>query len=263
MVKRKLRDARVLVTGASSGIGRALVCELGRRGARILMTARREERLQHLQHDLAKSQIKTHYVAGDITDNGLRQSLLVAAVECFGGIDILVNNAGVGAVGKFIESDEARLREIMEVNFFSPVELVRVALPILQKGINPMIVNVGSVLGHRAIPQKSEYCCAKFALHGFSDAIRAELVASKVDVLLVSPSTTRSDFFRSLLAGRQEPQGAVVSRGMPSEVVARLTANAMAAGRHEVILTSGGKLLVWLDRLCPPIMDRVVSQWGH
>ena len=118
MVKRKLRDARVLVTGASSGIGRALVCELGRRGARILMTARREERLQHLQQDLAKSQIKTHYVAGDITDNGLRQSLLVAAVECFGGIDILVNNAGVGAVGKFIESDEARLREIMEVNFY-------------------------------------------------------------------------------------------------------------------------------------------------
>src|SRR5204862_1887651 len=127
------------------------------------------------------------------------------AIREFGGLDALVNNAGIGALGRFDQADEARLRQVMEVNFFAPAEFVREALPHLKAGNRPIVVNIGSVLGHRAVPEKSEYCASKFALHGFSDALRAELAPLGIDVLLVSPSTTTSEFFAAAaLAGERE-----------------------------------------------------------
>ena len=98
-------------------------------------------------------------------------------MACYGGLDLLVNNAGIGAQGRFAEADPARLRQIMEVNFFAPAEMTRAALPLLKQGRRPMIVNIGSILGHRGIPGTSEYCASKFAVQGFSESLRAELVA--------------------------------------------------------------------------------------
>src|SRR5205085_10807559 len=132
-----------------------------------------------------------------------------------------INNAGIGAVGPFEDAGEERLRRVMEVDFFAPAELIRGALPLLKGGHHPIIVNIGSVLGHRAVPGKSEYCASKFALHGFSDALRAELAPQGIDVLLVSPSTTVSEFFDVATRqgdGLRGPFGA-----MPAETVARRT----------------------------------------
>src|SRR5204862_1604528 len=137
--------------------------------------------------------------------------------------------AGIGRLGPFEAADEARLRQIMEVNFFAPVEFIREALPLLAAGNKPIIVNVSSVLGHRAVPDKSEYCASKFALHGFSDALRAELAPQGIDVLLVSPSTTASEFF-AVAAGHSDKRHARFG-AMPAETVARRTVNAIAAGR--------------------------------
>lgn len=260
MTRRQIAGARALVTGASSGIGFALARELARQGARLLLTARRSDRLQSLAAELANSGTEAISVTGDITDSGLRAELRAAATAHFGGLDILVNNAGVGALGPFASAEAARLRRIMEVNFFAPVELTRDLLPLLVTGTSPLIVNMGSVLGHRAVPNKSEYCASKFALHGFSDALRAELVRPGIDVLLVSPSTTQSEFFQSVLEGTGAPSK--TARGMPAETVARRVVRAMRSGRQEIILSSGGKLLVWLDRLCPPLMNRLVARFG-
>ena len=123
---------------------------------------------------------------------------------------------------------------------------------------------MGSVLGHRAVPRKSEYCASKFALHGFSDALRAELTPLGIHVLLVSPSTTHSEFFdrsrKSLEATVHQP--AVRARAMPASMVARRTIQAMRTGRHEIILPATGKLLVWLDRLWPALADRLVARFA-
>ena len=110
-------------------------------------------------------------------------------------------------MGPFAGAGPDRLRRIMEVNFFAPVETIRAALPLLRYGRQPIVVNIGSVLGRCAVPDKSEYCASKFALHGFSDALRAELASEMVDVLLVSPSTTQSEFFDRLLSGPAEQRG--------------------------------------------------------
>jgi short-subunit dehydrogenase len=252
---------RAVVTGASSGIGQELARQLAQAGSRILVTARRAPRLQKLCDELRAAGHTASFVAGDIRLPAVRQQLLGEVRLLWGGLDLLVNNAGIGAIGPFAEADEARLRHIMEVNFFAPVELLRSALPLLRNGNQPMVVNVGSVLGHRAVPRKSEYCASKFALHGFSDSVRAELASCGVDVLLVSPSTTESEFFDHVLdADPRSPQrswGAV-----PATTVARKTVQAIRRGRHEIILTAGGKLLVWLDRLCPPLADRLLARWG-
>jgi short-subunit dehydrogenase len=261
MARRKIPGSRAVVTGASSGIGQAIARELARQGARLIVTARREERLVELVEELKSNGAEAHYVVGDITDVELRQKLIDTVKNQFGALDILINNAGSGAIGLFAKADAAQMRRIMEVNFFAPVETTRAALPLLRAGNKPIIVNVSSVLGHRAVPKKSEYCASKFALHGFSDALRAELASEKIDVLLVSPSTTESEFFDTATGNKADLPWLSLGR-MSAAAVARKAVRAIRSGRHEIILTPGGKLLVWFDRLMPPIVNRLVAKFG-
>ena len=165
-------------------------------------------------------------------------------------------------MGPFADASPSRLRDIFEVNFFALAEMTRAAIPYLVQGSKPMIVNVSSVLGHRAAPLKVEYCASKFAVHGFSDAIRAELVRQGIDLLLVSPSTTDSDFFDQAIEDATNRDWKK-SGAMPPEVVAKKTIRAIRKGRHEIILSTGGRLIVWLDRLIPPFANRIVARFGQ
>ena len=258
MARRSIADKRVLLTGASSGIGRALAKELVANGASVLAVARRAERLSGLAAELGSERFAS--LTGDVTDPQCRQAAIVRCQAHFGGLDVLVNNAGIGAIRPFATGNEDEGRRIFEVNYFAAVELVRLALPLLRAGESPLIVNVSSVLGHRAVPGKSEYCASKFALHGFSDALRAELAGEGIDVLLVSPSTTASEFFEQATGDAQTREGKALA--MRPETVARKIVRAMAAGRHEIILSASGKLLVWIDRLCPPLANWLVRRYG-
>lgn len=259
MARRAIAGLRVLLTGASSGIGRELAIQLVAQGAHVFALARRRERLEQLAAEINRPELFS-FCAADVTRPADRAAVVQECAARWQGLDVLLNNAGSGAIGPFSASDEERLRRVMEVNFFAPVELTRLALPLLRQGAKPIVVNVSSVLGHRAVPQKSEYCASKFALHGFSDALRAELVAEKIDVLLVSPSTTQTEFFDKVAGDSQKPHGRFGAKS--PAYVTRATLRAIRAGRHEVILSTGGRLLVWLDRLCPPLADRLVAWWG-
>jgi short-subunit dehydrogenase len=234
--------------------------ELARRGAKLLVTGRREDRLLDLVEQSADLGSSAHWIAGDITSAGLRERLVETAHDDLGGLDILVNNAGVGGAGEFARADAERLRSIMEVNFFAPAELIRLTLPLLRQGRTPMIVNIGSVLGHCAVPRKSAYCASKFALHGLNDALHAELKRTGIDVLLVSPSTTATEFFNDIpLSGDKAPAR---HRGMSAETVARRTVRAIERGRRELILPLEGKLFVWCERLLPRVLSRILSRYG-
>src|SRR4051812_36620675 len=127
------------------------------------------------------------------------------AREQLGGLDLLVNNAGIGAMGPFAEASPERLRQVMEVNFFAPAELIRLGLPLLQFGRKPLVVNVGSILGQVGIPLCAEYCASKFALRGLSQSLRAELAPVGIDLLLVSPGTTETEFFERAIDARKLP----------------------------------------------------------
>jgi short-subunit dehydrogenase len=261
MRRRSIQGMRGLITGASSGIGYELARQLAAAGAELLITARRQAPLDALIDETRIWPGRVTALVGDVTDPDHRQRLVDTAGDRWNGLDLLVNNAGVGATGPFAEAGPERLRSLFEVNFFAPVELMRIALPLLRAGRTPVIANIGSVLGHRAVPRKSEYCATKFALHGFSDALRAELATEGIGVLLVSPSTTRTEFFENLL---EQSDGSVrpPSKGVSAATVARQTMRAIRRGRHEIILTPGGKLLVWLDRLLPTLADWLVSRYA-
>jgi short-subunit dehydrogenase len=261
MSRRDIEKSRILLTGASSGIGRAVALELARRGAELVVVARREDRLKKLVEDAGASGKRIVTVTGDITDPECRRNAVEAMVERYNGLDILVNNAGVGAMGLFEDADPARVRKVFEVNFFALVELTRLALPLLKKGVRPMVVNVSSILGHRAVPHSSEYSASKFAVQGFSEAIRAEFHRHGIDVLVVSPGTTETEFFDSVLERTGEPAWPKHTP-ISSEEVARRIVEAMRRGKHEIIPYFPGKLLCWLNRLSPRLMDGYLSRFA-
>lgn len=265
MARRDLAGSRFVITGATSGIGAALAAALAAAKVRLLLTGRRADRLEATRQRLAEFGADVAWVAGDVTRLEHRQELVDRVRERFGTLDGLVNNAGLGAWGPFVEADERRLREVFEVNFFAPAELTRQLFPVLRQGTRPILVNIGSVLGHRATPLKSEYCASKFALHGWSDALRAEWRAAGIDVLHVCPSTTRTEFFDQVLVADavERPAPLRRSRGvMTPEQVAQRVVRAIRQGRHELILSAGGKLLVWLDRCWPWLADQLVARFG-
>lgn len=262
----KADGAIVIVTGASSGIGNELCRLLVRRGAIVIANARREDRLSELRQTLlgpAKGGEQPigqlHPLVGDVTDPGVRAALVSKAEQLGEGrLDLLINNAGIGALGAFEQASEARLRRVMEVNFFAPVELSRAALPLLHRGRQAVLCNISSVLGHRAVPNKSEYCASKFALHGWSDSLRAELRRSGIQVTLVSPSTTRSEFFDAVIDTPLGTASPSVGSWKP-ERVARAALAAIAGRRSEVVLSLAGKALVYADRLAPPLVNFAVA----
>ncbi|HUY35156.1 MAG TPA: SDR family oxidoreductase [Pirellulales bacterium] len=261
MSKRSIHGSRVLITGASSGIGRALALELARQGAKLVLNARRLDRLDELAAEIATLGTEAAPLAGDVTLAGVRHAALEAAQARFGGLDALVNNAGIGAWGRFEEAAPDRLRRIMEVNFFATVEMTREALPMLRRGRDPIVVNVASILGHRAIPRSSEYCASKFAVRGFSESLRAELAGQGIGVLVVSPGTTESEFVAGLIERKSEmawPEQPAV----PAAVVAAQTVRAMRLGLREIIPNRRGRLLIWLNRLAPRWVDRWMERYG-
>ncbi len=262
MARRRLDNLRSIVTGASSGIGRHLTLQLAEQNVNVVAVARRADRLNELTSQSESLSGNVVPVVGDVTDPAARKNVLETCHREFGGLDLLINNAGTTAMGPFVEASPERLRQIFEVNFFALAEMTREAIPLLKAGHKPMIVNIGSVLGHRATPLKTEYCASKFAVHGFSDAIRGELSKYGIDLLLVSPSTTDSDLFDRAIEDTTEKNWKK-SGAMGPEIVAQKTIRAIRNGRHEIILSAGGRLMVWLDRIAPSLANRIVARYGQ
>lgn len=254
MSRRKLAGLRILVTGASQGIGRALIVEAAKRGAKVLAAARSQPLLDELATEVRKTGGVIETVAADVTRPEDRQAMADAAVRSFGGLDVLINNAGIGATGHFMDSGSEVLRQIFETNFFGLTETTRVCLPLLKQGVTPAIVNISSVVGKRALPARSLYSSSKFAVAGFSEAIRAELAKDGIDVIVVSPGLTQTNFSQNMLEQKAKLQLDHL-RGMTSEEVASAVLAAVERGSADVTLTLKGKLLVLVSRFFPWFVD--------
>jgi short-subunit dehydrogenase len=257
--RRSLPGSRILITGASQGIGRALAILAAKKGMRVLAAARSEQLLRELQAEVRPGDGALEIVHADVTSPADRHRMVEAAVAYFGGLDVLVNNAGIGATGHFFEASPERLRKIMEVNFFGVAETTRAFLPLLRRGNRPAILNVSSIAGKRGLPARSEYSASKFAVQGFSEALRAEVAKDGIDVLVVCPGLTQTNFSQNMLE-----QKAVLQfdhlRGMTSEQVAEAILRALARGRNEVSLTLQGRLIAWVSRFFPRLADRIARR---
>lgn len=199
-MRRNLRGRVVLVTGASRGIGRRAVLALVPQGVRLAVTARSLDELEKLASEVRATGAEIEVIPADLTCPEDRERLVAAVVGRFGGLDVLVNAAGVASFGEFATSTPEIIRRVMEINFFAPVELIRVAQPHLLRsavtateGWRPAVLNVASICGRCGIPSLPEHCGSKHALVGLTEALRAEFVRYGIDVLLLLPGVVRSD----------------------------------------------------------------------
>jgi short-subunit dehydrogenase len=254
---RDLHQRRIIITGASSGIGRCLAEQLARQGARLILAARSADKLDELVRQLGSSDV--HAVPADVTKADDRRRLLDFAVEHLGGLDVLINNAGLASWAHFADSTEEILRQIMDVNFFAPAELIRSAIPILVDGQQPAVVNVASMCGRRGMPAWTEYSASKFALCGLTEALRGELVRFDIDTLLVVPGLTRSDFPRHFLRceGRMKID---FSAGMPPERVAEGIIRGLQKNRTETVLGRDARWMLLVNKFFPRLVDYLIGR---
>ncbi|MGL6225669.1 MAG: SDR family NAD(P)-dependent oxidoreductase [Thermoguttaceae bacterium] len=274
MSRRTLKKSRVLLTGASSGIGRALALELAREGADLVLLARRQEKLEQLRAEIvarfgeSESAPHVHLICGDVTDSSVRNLAIETARLQLGGLDVLINNAGVGATALIEETSDELAQRLMEVNYFSALSLTNTAIPLLQEsandsnrvhlGIRPLIVFLGSIVGLRGVPHFGAYGAAKFAVSGLSETLRAELYSEKIDVLLVSPGTTKTEFFDSLLDTSSSPDFPTHHMVSPESVAQKMVL-AMKSGKHRIIPYFPAQILYFLNRLCPFAVDKMMT----
>lgn len=254
---RHLAGLRVIVTGASSGVGRATALELVRRGGRVLATARRAARLDELAAT-ATGPGSIDTLAGDVRDPVFRDRLVAAAVDRLGGIDAVVAAAGGGAIGRFRELTSRTFADIVDLDLVAPAELVRCSLPQLAVGRDPVIVLVGSILGLHPLPLHGEYCAAKAALRSLAGTLRLELAADGIDVLLVNLGPTVSEFWDALAAGRRPSWSR--GRRMPAECAAAAIADAMQRRRREITPGWQAKGFAFAARFLPGLIDRIAAR---
>ena len=256
---RNIAGMRGILTGASSGIGRALAVELATAGARLALMARSADKLSDLVNELTDRGADAVAVTGDVTVAADRERVVAEAVGRFGGLDLLVNVAGAASFGHFATSTEAINRQVMEVNFFAPVELTRLAMSHLTDGNDSAIVYLTSMCGRRGMPAWPEYSASKFALVGMAEAFKAEFARFKVGVTTVVPGLTRTEWASHLLRNDGK-MDIPYDQGMPTEEVARRTVESLRADRGEVVLGREAKRILWMNKFAPRVLNRLIAR---
>jgi len=255
-MKRTLAGQRVLITGASSGIGRALAVAAAAAGMRVAVTARSVDKLREVADALTAQGHEVLAEPADVTNPADRQRVLAAVAARFGGLDVLISNAGQGTQGLFVDSSAALLRQVMEVNFFAPAELLRQALPLLRAGREPAVVQIASMTAARAMPFWTEYSASKFAIRGLLQALRAEFTRFGIDVVVLLPGVTQTNLGSNLL--RHDGKIAFkFEHGMTTQYVAQQTLQALRNGTAETVLGLEARWMVRVNRWLPGLVD-----WG-
>lgn len=252
----ELKGAVVIVTGASSGIGRATALALGREGARLALAARRKDRLAAVAEEIRAAGGEALAIPTDVAEETGVRALVDATVARWGRIDVLVNNAGVGLLARVTETSPREFERLMAVNFFGAVYGILAVLPLMLRQGSGHIVTVASVVGKRATPYRAAYAASKFALVGLSQALRMELLGTGVHVTCVCPIGTESEFHeqetnRLGVPGRRGPI-------QLAEHVARRIIRAIRRPRPEVHPYPLARLLFLADVVAPGLVDRLL-----
>ena len=192
-----LSNRSVLVTGAGSGIGQATAVALGRKGARLTLTGRREEPLQKTARLVEEVWGEARAVPGDVTDPAARKRVVQAAVDSFGGLDVLINNAGNVRAGRLEDLDAEEIQGQIELNLLAPILLTRTALPALRESGDAAVVNVSSGFGLVGMPFYSPYAATKAGIAHFGEALRRELFGEGVHVMTIYPGATETPMMES------------------------------------------------------------------
>ena len=257
----RLNDKVVIITGASSGIGKALAIEFASRGANLVLAARQYVALCELTESLIKQYgIKALAVQCDVSVEDDCDQLIKQAILTFGKIDILINNAGISMRALFKDTDLKVLKTVMDVNFWGTVYCTKYALPHLLKS-QGSLVGVSSIAGYKGLPGRSGYSASKFAINGFLDVLRIENLKTGLHVMTACPGFTASNIRNTALAKDGSQQGESTlheEKMMTAEEVAERIADGVENRVRTIIMTGQGKLTVLLSKFFPAWLDKLV-----
>lgn len=255
-----LEHRRILITGASGGIGRAVALELSRRGARLVLSGRRHAALAELSTEIGLSGGSAEVVLGDLLAPGGAEKIVADTLALGTRLDIVINCAGISHFGSFEHTPPERLDAIWRTNVLAPMRLIQAALPALRRQPGSLIVNVGSIFGSIGFPCFATYSATKFALRGFSEALRRELAGSKIDVLYFAPRFTQT----ALNSGPVEKMAAAIKMNQDSpETVALALAQAIESQAKERYLGWPERFFVRLNALFPRLVDGALIKQGQ
>lgn len=255
------KDKVVIITGASSGIGKACAEEFAKRGAHLVLAARQYVTLCEITADLEKNyNSQAIAIQTDVSKEEDCRLLIKQALVTFNKIDILVNNAGLSMRALFDEVDLSVLKNLMDVNFWGTVYCTKYALPEILK-TRGSVVGVSSIAGYRGLPGRTGYSASKFAMNGFMESLRTELLHSGVHVMVACPGFTTSNIRFAALAKDGAAHGETSmeeGKMMTSEEVAIRIAEGIAARKRTLVMSGQGKLTVWINKLLPALADKLV-----
>ena len=258
-----LKNKTVIITGASSGIGKACAEEFARRGANLVLAARQYVNLCEIAQEIeTKYGVRAIAVGCDVAKEEDCINLVNQAELTFKRIDVLINNAGISMRALFKDLDLKVIKNLMDINFWGAVYCTKHALPLLLKS-KGSVVGVSSIAGYRGLPGRTGYSASKFALNGFLEALRVENLKTGLHVMIAAPGFTASNIRNTALAkdGTQQGESSMdEGKMMTSEEVAEIIVEGVLKRKRTLIMTSQGKLAVLMNKLIPAWVDKKVYQ---
>jgi len=255
-----MKDKVIVITGATSGIGKALVYEFSGKGAKCVMGARNHKKLTEIAEDIKLKGGEIAFSQTDVSNEIDCKNLILTAIEHFGKVDILINNAGISMRALFVNVNLSVLKQIMDVNFWGTVYCTKYALPHIleQKG---SIVGVSSIGGIKGLPARTGYSASKFAMVGFLECIRIENLKKGLHVLVAYPGFTASNIRNTALSADGSQQGESPrneQKMMSAEEVAAHIYKAVKKRKNTITLTTEGKMIAFLNKVFPGLLDKLV-----
>ena len=255
-----LKNKVVIITGASSGIGKACAKEFAKNGYKVSIASRNLGRLEELASEIDASGENLFSRVTDVTNEDECRRLVEQTVRKFGKIDVLINNAGISMRASFEEVKTSVLKQVMDVNFWGAIYCTKYAIPHLVKE-KGSLVGISSIAGKKGLPGRVGYSASKFALEGFLESIRIEYSKKNLHVLSVCPGFTESEIRNKALTadGNEQKESPRDEKSMMSaEEVAERIYKAVVKRKRQIILSKDGKLTVLLNKFIPSILDKMV-----
>jgi dehydrogenase/reductase SDR family member 7B len=255
----RMKNKVVIITGASSGIGKALAFAFGKEGAKIVITGRNQEPLFDVSEALINLGIDNMPIVSDVSIEADNANVINKTIKKYGKIDVLINNAGISMRSMFEDCDIDVIKKVMDINFYGTVYATKYALPYI-KATKGSIVGVSSIAGYRGLPVRTGYSASKFAMNGFLEALRTELLHTGVHVLTACPGFTESNIRVASLGSDGNSKGESMrdeGNMMSSEEVAQHILKAVKNRDRDMVLTLQGKMVVFLNKWLPKLTDKL------
>lgn len=255
-----MKDKVVIITGGSSGIGKALAETFGRKGSKILITGRNANDLSEAVDELRKKGVDIHGFASDVSKEEDNRNMAAEALRLFGRIDVLINNAGITMRALFEDVDMDVIRRVMDINFYGVLYATKYCLPEILKN-RGSVIGISSIAGYRGLPGRTGYSSSKFALNGFLEVLRTEMLKRGVHVMTACPGFTTSNIRKRSLTKDGSLQGDSPrdeAKMMSAEECAQHIYRATIKRKNILILTTQGKFTVFLNKWLPGLTDKLV-----